>query len=115
VRTYWQLTRTSSVQRLALHYSQKYIVEKIEHLAFLIAERPQDVKKPAEWLRKAIEDNYNTLDGFIPQEQRELLRAEAARYTELAKEHNSFNKLAGKLLLPRKQRDSTAYAINMVP
>ena len=76
-------------QRLAQHYSQSRIEEKIEYLAFLLEERQDEVKKPAAWLRKAIEDNYSAPDGYLSAAERTQRRQQAEqeqeRHTELAK------------------------------
>jgi hypothetical protein len=52
-------------EQLASNHSQDLIEEKIEFHDFLVAERPSDIKKPAAWLRKAIEDDYKAPDGFV--------------------------------------------------
>ena len=76
-------------RRLEQHYSPARIDEKIGYLEFLLAERPAEVKRPAAWLRKAIEDDYGAPDGFVSAAERERRRQdeaqEQARYTELAK------------------------------
>lgn len=59
--------------------SEAYI-RKIDYLEFLRAERPEEVQKPAGWLRKAIEDNYGPPDGYQSPAERE---AEAVRLAEL--------------------------------
>ena len=82
-------------KRLARRYSRKRVEEKISFLAFLVDERPEEVKKPAAWLRRAIEENYGAPDGFLSKEERERLAAEEAqraeeeqRQTEAAEERN---------------------------
>jgi hypothetical protein len=60
--------------RLAQHYTQHRIEEKIAFLEFLLDERPEEVKKPAAWLRKAIEDNYSVPDGFVSKAELERRR-----------------------------------------
>ena len=76
--------------RLAERYSQDRIEEKIAYLEFLQDERPEEVKKPAAWLRKAIEDNYSAPDGFVSKAERERRQQEEAReaqeYDELIRQ-----------------------------
>ena len=52
-------------EQLASNHSQDLIEEKVEFHDFLVAKRPSDIKKPAAWLRKAIEDDYKAPDGFV--------------------------------------------------
>lgn len=76
--------------RLAQHYDQNRLEEKIAFLEFLLDERPEEVKKPAAWLRKAIEDNYSTPDGFLSNVERERRQQEETReaqqYDELLRQ-----------------------------
>ncbi len=65
-------------QKLVDEHTEEYVREKIEFLAFLQAERPEEVQKPAGWLRKAIEDNYGPPDGFVSQAERVRIEAEQA-------------------------------------
>jgi hypothetical protein len=69
----------SVARQLALSYPADYITLKQEYLKFLVAKRPHEVKKPAAWLRKAIEDDYNAPDGFVSQEDRERQALEEKR------------------------------------
>lgn len=62
----------SVARRLARNFPAEYIALKQEYLDFLLANRPHEVKKPAAWLRKAIEDDYSAPDGFISSDRREL-------------------------------------------
>ncbi|MCB0094193.1 MAG: hypothetical protein KDE50_00830 [Caldilineaceae bacterium] len=64
-------------QRLADRYSRERIFEKIGYLQFLLDERPDQVKNPRGWLRKAIEEDYGAPDGFVTAEERQR-QAEAA-------------------------------------
>jgi hypothetical protein len=77
-------------QRLAERYSQERIEEKIAFLEFLLDERPEEVKKPAAWLRKAIEDNYSAPDGFVSKAARQRRQQEeereARQYDELTRQ-----------------------------
>jgi hypothetical protein len=68
--------------RLTQHYNQDRIEEKIAFLEFLLDERPEEVKKPAAWLRKAIEDNYSAPDGFVSKADRERRRQEEVQEKE---------------------------------
>jgi len=61
-----------AARKLARTYPADYITLKLEYLAYLLAKRPHEVKKPAAWLRKAIEDDYSAPDGFISHEERQL-------------------------------------------
>lgn len=58
-------------RKLARNFPADYISLKQEYLEFLVAARPQEVKKPAAWLRKAIEDDYGAPDGFVSREVRQ--------------------------------------------
>jgi hypothetical protein len=75
--------------RLTERYHQDRIKEKITFLEFLLDERPEEVKKPAAWLRKAIEDNYSAPDGFVSKTERERRQQEevqkAQQYDESIK------------------------------
>jgi len=51
-------------ESLANRFSPVYIDEKIAFLEFLLKQEPDRVKKPAAWLRSAIEDDYTAPDGF---------------------------------------------------
>jgi hypothetical protein len=76
--------------RLEQHYNQDRIEEKIAFLEFLLDERPEEVKKPAAWLRRAIEDNYSAPDGFASKAERERREQEeereARQYDELTRQ-----------------------------
>ena len=58
-------------RRLARTFSADYIFLKLDYLEFLLGKRPHEVKKPAAWLRKAIEDDYSAPDGYVSQEERQ--------------------------------------------
>lgn len=51
--------------RLADRYRGDRILAKIAYLEFLREEQPDAVKKPAAWLRRAVEDDYAAPDGFV--------------------------------------------------
>jgi len=61
--TEWGISRNVS-EALAKTYPPKRISEKIEFLKYLIEHEPKAIKKPAAWLRKAIEENYGAPDGY---------------------------------------------------
>jgi len=58
-------------ENLSNRFSPDYISEKIEFLRFLLEREKTSVKRPAAWLRKAIEDGYTAPDGYLPLEERE--------------------------------------------
>jgi hypothetical protein len=68
--------------KLAKNYSKAHIEEKLDYLAFLMAERPESIQKPCGWLRKAIEENYAAPDGFLSAEERAAAALEAQRREE---------------------------------
>ncbi len=57
-------------ENLAQRFSPDYIREKIEFLTFKLMREKSSVKKPAAWLRKAIEDDYTAPDGYISPKER---------------------------------------------
>jgi hypothetical protein len=59
----WGISQNVS-QALAKAYPPEQISEKIEFLKYLIEHEPKAIKKPAAWLRKAIEENYGAPDGY---------------------------------------------------
>lgn len=59
-------------ETLAKQHSPDYITEKIDYLQFKQARETDSVKRPAAWLRKAIEDNYAAPDGYISASERQL-------------------------------------------
>ena len=66
-------------QFLAGQYNPERITEKMDYLAFLEEQYPEQVKNPCGWLRSAIIDDYGRPDGFAPQSEREQLAAEEER------------------------------------
>ena len=72
----------SVAQELAGSFDAAHIEEKIGFLEFLAAERPDDVKKPAAWLRRAIERDFGAPDGFVTAAERERLAREEKERTE---------------------------------
>ena len=72
-------------RRLTNRYGDARVRAKIAYLEFLRAERPDEVQKPAAWLRRAIEDDYAAPDGFVsPTEAARHAAAEAQRQAEIA-------------------------------
>lgn len=65
--------------QLDQQFSSEHIQEKIAFYDFLLAERPAEIKKPAAWLRSAIENDYSAPDGFISSEDREVAANEEKR------------------------------------
>ena len=63
-------------QKLAGDFAPEYVEAKIAFHDFLVAERPADIKKPAAWLRSAIENDYSAPDGFISAADIEILANE---------------------------------------
>ena len=59
----WGISQNVS-QTLAKAFPPEQIREKIEFLKYLIEHEPKSIKKPAAWLRKAIEENYGAPDGY---------------------------------------------------
>ncbi len=68
--------------QLSEQFPLEHIQEKIAFHDFLTAERPTDIKKPAAWLRSAIENDYSAPDGFISVEDREVAANEEKRRLE---------------------------------
>lgn len=80
-------------EQLGQQFPLEHIQEKIAFYDFLVAERPADIKKPAAWLRSAIENDYSAPDGFLSPSDREILaneeksRAEALVAAQEARQH----------------------------
>lgn len=88
-------------QQLAEKFSPQHVEEKIAFHDFLTAVRPNDIKKPAAWLRRAIEDDYSAPDGFISAEDRQ----------RMANEQKSRNKALVAAQEARQQADAEAQRI----
>jgi hypothetical protein len=58
-------------ERLVTDFSPEYIAEKIDFLDFKLSRETDSVKRPAAWLRKAIEDDYDAPNGFVSAAERE--------------------------------------------
>lgn len=92
---------------LAQNYAENYIREKIAFLEFILAERPKDIKKPAAWLRKAIEDDYAAPDGFVSLAEWKRQEREAEeRAAQIAREEEEFRARQKE----RRQEEEQAYA-----
>ena len=76
-----KIAKNVAVQ-LSEQFPMEHIQEKIAFHDFLVAERPVDIKKPAAWLRSAIENDYSAPDGFISVEDREVATNEEKRRLE---------------------------------
>lgn len=59
----WGISQNVS-ETLARAFPPKRIQEKIEFLKYFIEHEPKAIKKPAAWLRKAIEEDYGAPDGY---------------------------------------------------
>lgn len=59
----WGISQNVS-ETLAKRYRPERIHEKIDFLKHLIENEPNSVKKPAAWLRKAIEEDYSAPDSY---------------------------------------------------
>ena len=68
--------------RLAADHRPAHIQQKLSYLAFLQSHDPSRVKNPCGWLRRAIEEDYTTPDGFISDAERERQRAAAAQQAQ---------------------------------
>jgi hypothetical protein len=73
-------------ENLSERFSQDYIGEKIDFLQFKLDRESLSVKRPAAWLRKAIEDDYTAPDGYISPKERERQESEEKRRKQLATE-----------------------------
>ena len=61
--TEWGISQNVS-ELLAKAFPPEQIREKIDFLKYLIEHEPKAIKKPAAWLRKAIEEDYGAPDGY---------------------------------------------------
>ncbi len=59
----WGISQNVS-ETLTRRYAPERIHEKIDFLKHLIENEPNTVKKPAAWLRKAIEEDYSAPDSY---------------------------------------------------
>lgn len=104
-------------RQLSQNFPIEYIAQKQDYLAFLLAQRPHEVKKPAAWLRKAIEDDYNAPDGFISREDRELQAVAEKRRNQAVleaqereqKDREDAEKVREKELAAKRKRLHTRY------
>lgn len=77
------LSRFGIAQKVAAQLAREYpadrIAHKVEYLEFLQEERPSEVKKPAAWLRRAIESDFAAPDGFVSGADRQRHQSEQKR------------------------------------
>jgi hypothetical protein len=67
---------------LVEQYDSQYLMQKVGYLEFIQASQETKVKRPAGWLRRAIEQDFAAPDGYKPPE----LVAEEQRQAELAQQ-----------------------------
>jgi phage replication O-like protein O len=100
-------------EQLANRYGPEYIRQKISYLAWKLTSEPGAIKKPAAWLRRAIEDDYGAPDGFItPEElaaekekQQEAIRArEEERFRQEQSEREKLEKSRSAVLASLRQQ-----------
>ena len=75
-----------AAETLTRNCDEDSIREKVAYLEFLQSTRPNEVQKPAAWLRRAIEDDYGAPDGFVSETQRRQLEEEEKRRQKTAAE-----------------------------
>ena len=98
-------------ERLAADYPEAHVLEKIDFIDFVLAERPDDIKKPAAWLRKAIEDDYAAPDGFISLAEQERLDKEAeVQMLEQARQDEEFRAQMRQRKLEEQQEKEAYFA-----
>ena len=95
--------------RLANRYSQRRVLEKIEYLEFLQTHNPEQVKKPAGWLRRAIEENFSEPDGFISRAQREAQAAEKEHKRQQQAQREALEEARWQEELERRQQERTPW------
>lgn len=76
----------NSAEKLARTFEEDSIRNKVAYLEFLQDTRPNEVQKPAAWLRSAIENDYAAPDGFVSEVQRRQLAEEEKRRQKTAAE-----------------------------
>jgi hypothetical protein len=67
----------STAEKLSREYPGEYLMQKVSFLEFLQSGKETRVKRPAGWLRRAIEEDFAAPDGYKPreamlEEQREM-------------------------------------------
>lgn len=70
----------STAQKLSRDYEGEYLMQKVSYLEFLQSDKETKVKRPAGWLRRAIEQDFAAPDGYKPPEA----LAEEQRQMEVA-------------------------------
>ena len=58
----------STAKKLVGEYQAKYLLQKVSFLEFLQSGEETRVKRPAGWLRRAIEEDFAAPDGYRPPE-----------------------------------------------
>lgn len=58
----------STAEKLSKEYEGEYLMQKVSFLGFLQDSKETMVKRPAGWLRRAIEEDFAAPDGYKPQE-----------------------------------------------
>lgn len=95
-----------AAQRLS-RYRRERVFQKIDYHDFLLESNPEKLKNPRGWLRRAIEDDYGTPDGYSPDWREQLTAATAAReqqealiYARTAAQQEQGTETRQKLLKP---------------
>lgn len=78
----------STAQKLSRDYEGEYLMQKVSYLEFLQSDKETKVKRPAGWLRRAIEQDFAAPDGYKPPEA----IAEEQRQVELAEKRTEERK-----------------------
>ena len=82
-------------ERLVRDHSPEYIAEKIDFLDFKLGRETDSVKRPAAWLRKAIEDDYAAPNGFVSAAERQRqANEEIARKRAASEAQKAYSALA---------------------
>jgi len=78
----------NTAQKLSGDYKSEYLMQKVSYLEFLQSGKETKVKRPAGWLRRAIEQDFAAPDGYKPPEA----IAEEQRQVELAEKRTQERK-----------------------
>ncbi|MCB0037735.1 MAG: hypothetical protein KDE51_27070, partial [Anaerolineales bacterium] len=60
--------------KLDEQFDEPYVRQKIAYHDFLVQYKPDKIKNPKGWLRRAIEDDFGAPDGFVSPEEMEKKR-----------------------------------------
>jgi hypothetical protein len=63
-------------KRLAGHYEEDYILQKIDYLDYVERTLPRTIRKPLAWLTKALDENYSEPEGYRAYRARQLMLEE---------------------------------------